>query len=324
MARCRGVPKRRLRYPPGRWTWAEPGRVRRPSRPHDPARRPDRHTSPEDRTAEHCRLHDRSAPRATKPSTPETARGAGSGAARARCIARPRRGVLAPGRTRRTRRRPHARTAGGRRLRPAVGRRPPRRRRGGGGTDARVGATGGALRGARWARHEGGSARGRARKARAAPRRRGLGRGRGQRECRHRDRGQSPPGSWSSGCSATRTDDIRRIEANAHAHGATLEVVHSAKPPGRSTRCPIPTASWSAAAGWAVLDAALARLRPEGRVVATFAPLDRAGPRPCTSGSATSPKCRLPAGGRSPAGYGSRPRTRCSSSGGPSNEPVKS
>jgi precorrin-6Y C5,15-methyltransferase (decarboxylating) len=72
-----------------------------------------------------------------------------------------------------------------------------------------------------------------------------------------------------------RADDVRRIEANAHAHGATLEVVHG-EAPGALDALPDPDRVFVGGGGITVLDAALARLRPGGRVVATFAALDRA------------------------------------------------
>jgi precorrin-6B C5,15-methyltransferase / cobalt-precorrin-6B C5,C15-methyltransferase len=72
-----------------------------------------------------------------------------------------------------------------------------------------------------------------------------------------------------------RADDIRRIEANARAHGATLEVVHG-EAPGALDALSDPDRVFVGGGGIAVLDAALSRLRPGGRVVATFAALDRA------------------------------------------------
>jgi precorrin-6Y C5,15-methyltransferase (decarboxylating) len=72
-----------------------------------------------------------------------------------------------------------------------------------------------------------------------------------------------------------RADDVRRIEANAHAHGAALEVVHG-EAPGALDALPGPDRVFVGGGGIGVLDAALARLRPGGRVVATFAALDRA------------------------------------------------
>jgi precorrin-6B C5,15-methyltransferase / cobalt-precorrin-6B C5,C15-methyltransferase len=72
-----------------------------------------------------------------------------------------------------------------------------------------------------------------------------------------------------------RADDIRRIEVNAHAHGATLEVVHG-EAPGALDALPDPDRVFVGGGGIAVLDAALTRLRPGGRLVATFAALDRA------------------------------------------------
>jgi precorrin-6Y C5,15-methyltransferase (decarboxylating) len=72
-----------------------------------------------------------------------------------------------------------------------------------------------------------------------------------------------------------RADDVRRIQSNANAHGATLEVVHG-EAPGALDALPDPDRVFIGGGGIAVLDAALARLRPDGRVVATFAALDRA------------------------------------------------
>ena len=70
-------------------------------------------------------------------------------------------------------------------------------------------------------------------------------------------------------------EDARRIEANAHAHGATLEVVHG-EAPGALDALPDPDRVFVGGGGIAVLDAAVVRLHPGGRVVATFAALDRA------------------------------------------------
>ncbi len=72
-----------------------------------------------------------------------------------------------------------------------------------------------------------------------------------------------------------RADDVRRIQANANAHGATIEVVHG-EAPGALDALPDPDRVFLGGGGIAVLDAALARLRAGGRVVATFAALDRA------------------------------------------------
>lgn len=70
-------------------------------------------------------------------------------------------------------------------------------------------------------------------------------------------------------------EDVRRIEANASAHGVTVDVVHG-EAPGALDALPEPGRAFVGGGGIAVLDAVLARLRPDGRVVATFAALDRA------------------------------------------------
>jgi precorrin-6B C5,15-methyltransferase / cobalt-precorrin-6B C5,C15-methyltransferase len=70
-------------------------------------------------------------------------------------------------------------------------------------------------------------------------------------------------------------EDVRRIEANATEHGVTIEVVHG-EAPGALEPLPDPDRVFVGGGGTAVLDAVLARLRPGGRVVATFAVLDRA------------------------------------------------
>jgi precorrin-6Y C5,15-methyltransferase (decarboxylating) len=69
--------------------------------------------------------------------------------------------------------------------------------------------------------------------------------------------------------------DARRIEANATRNGVTIEVVHG-EAPGVLEPLPDPDRVFVGGGGIAVLDAVLARLRPGGRVVATFAALDRA------------------------------------------------
>jgi precorrin-6B C5,15-methyltransferase / cobalt-precorrin-6B C5,C15-methyltransferase len=70
-------------------------------------------------------------------------------------------------------------------------------------------------------------------------------------------------------------EDAHRINANARAHGVTIEVVHG-EAPGALEPLPDPDRVLVGGGGTAVLDAVLARLRPGGRVVATFAALDRA------------------------------------------------
>jgi len=72
-----------------------------------------------------------------------------------------------------------------------------------------------------------------------------------------------------------RADDLRRIEANANAHGATVELVYGEAPDALDA-LPDPDRVFVGGGGVAVLDAVLARMRPAGRVVATFAALDRA------------------------------------------------
>jgi precorrin-6Y C5,15-methyltransferase (decarboxylating) len=72
-----------------------------------------------------------------------------------------------------------------------------------------------------------------------------------------------------------RADDVRRIEANAHAHGAAVQVVQG-EAPAALDALPDPDRVFVGGGGIAVLDAAVARLRPGGRLVATFAALDRA------------------------------------------------
>jgi precorrin-6Y C5,15-methyltransferase (decarboxylating) len=70
-------------------------------------------------------------------------------------------------------------------------------------------------------------------------------------------------------------EDARRIETNAARNGVTIEVVHG-EAPGVLEPLPDPDRVFVGGGGIAVLDAVLARLRPGGRVVATFAALDRA------------------------------------------------
>jgi precorrin-6Y C5,15-methyltransferase (decarboxylating) len=72
-----------------------------------------------------------------------------------------------------------------------------------------------------------------------------------------------------------RADDACRIASNAAAHGVTIEVVDG-EAPEVLDGLPDPDRVFVGGGGPAVLDAVLARLRPGGRVVATFAALDRA------------------------------------------------
>ncbi|MFN2503837.1 MAG: precorrin-6y C5,15-methyltransferase (decarboxylating) subunit CbiE [Acidimicrobiales bacterium] len=66
-----------------------------------------------------------------------------------------------------------------------------------------------------------------------------------------------------------------RIRANANGHGAGVEVVEGVAPDALSN-LPDPNRVFVGGGGLAVLDAARARLRPGGRMVATFAAMDRA------------------------------------------------
>ena len=66
-----------------------------------------------------------------------------------------------------------------------------------------------------------------------------------------------------------------RIRANAGAAGVAVEVVE-AEAPGALSGLPDPQRIFVGGGGLAVLDAALARLGPDGRLVATYAALDRA------------------------------------------------
>jgi precorrin-6Y C5,15-methyltransferase (decarboxylating) len=72
-----------------------------------------------------------------------------------------------------------------------------------------------------------------------------------------------------------RADDAARIRANANAHGVTIEVVRGEAPDVLDS-LPGPDRAFVGGGGADVLGAVLARLRPGGRVVATFAALDRA------------------------------------------------
>ncbi len=72
-----------------------------------------------------------------------------------------------------------------------------------------------------------------------------------------------------------RRDDAERIRHNAAAHGVAVEVLVGEAPPALG-RLPDPDRAFVGGGGLDVLDAVLARLRPGGRVAATYAALDRA------------------------------------------------
>ena len=69
--------------------------------------------------------------------------------------------------------------------------------------------------------------------------------------------------------------DATRITENARAHAVAIDVVHGTAPAALDT-LPDPDRVFVGGGGAPVVDAALARLRPGGRVVGTFAALDRA------------------------------------------------
>src|SRR5262249_46756205 len=69
--------------------------------------------------------------------------------------------------------------------------------------------------------------------------------------------------------------DAARITENARAHGVAIDVVHATAPDALGA-LPDPDRVFVGGGGSPVLDAVLARLRPDGRVVATFAAVDRA------------------------------------------------
>jgi precorrin-6B C5,15-methyltransferase / cobalt-precorrin-6B C5,C15-methyltransferase len=69
--------------------------------------------------------------------------------------------------------------------------------------------------------------------------------------------------------------DAARIAANAAAHGVTVEVVKGGAP-ACLDGLPTPDRAFVGGGGLAVLDAVLDRLAPGGRIVATYAALDRA------------------------------------------------
>jgi len=72
-----------------------------------------------------------------------------------------------------------------------------------------------------------------------------------------------------------RPDDVTRLRANVCAHDACVTVVEG-RAPADLAQLPDPDRIFVGGGGIDVLDAALARLRPGGRIVATYAALDRA------------------------------------------------
>jgi precorrin-6B C5,15-methyltransferase / cobalt-precorrin-6B C5,C15-methyltransferase len=70
-------------------------------------------------------------------------------------------------------------------------------------------------------------------------------------------------------------EDAGRVRANAASHGVSIEVIHGDAPHALGP-LPDPDRVFVGGGGLDVLDAALARLRPDGAVVATFALMERA------------------------------------------------
>ncbi len=70
-------------------------------------------------------------------------------------------------------------------------------------------------------------------------------------------------------------DDVDRARANVAAHGAAVEVVHGSAPDCLDA-LDGPDRAFVGGGGLGVLDAVLDRLNPDGRVVATYAAVDRA------------------------------------------------
>ncbi|MGH9188891.1 MAG: precorrin-6y C5,15-methyltransferase (decarboxylating) subunit CbiE [Acidimicrobiales bacterium] len=93
---------------------------------------------------------------------------------------------------------------------------------------------------------------------------------------------------------------VATVAANATAHGVTVEVVAGDAPDALSW-LPDPDRVFVGGGGLDVLDAVLARLRPGGRVVATYAALDRAAAAYRRLGNlaqvSVSRGCALPGGG---------------------------
>jgi precorrin-6Y C5,15-methyltransferase (decarboxylating) len=71
------------------------------------------------------------------------------------------------------------------------------------------------------------------------------------------------------------SEDAERARDNAVAHGVNVQVVHGSAP-GCLASLADPDRVFVGGGGLGVLDAVLARLRPGGRVVATYAAVDRA------------------------------------------------
>jgi precorrin-6B C5,15-methyltransferase / cobalt-precorrin-6B C5,C15-methyltransferase len=72
-----------------------------------------------------------------------------------------------------------------------------------------------------------------------------------------------------------RDDDVARVAANANEHGVAIEIVNGEAPAALAS-LPDPDRVFVGGGGTRVLDTVLTRLRAGGRVVATFAALDRA------------------------------------------------
>ena len=94
--------------------------------------------------------------------------------------------------------------------------------------------------------------------------------------------------------------DAARARSNVVSHRVAVEVVHG-EAPAALAALPDPDRAFVGGGGMAVLDAVIARLRPGGRVVATFAALDRAAEAYRRLGRmsqvAVSRACPLPGGG---------------------------
>ncbi len=71
------------------------------------------------------------------------------------------------------------------------------------------------------------------------------------------------------------TDQAARVRANAERHGAVVDVIEG-EAPAALAELPAPDRSFIGGGGLEVLDAVLARLNPDGRVVATYASIERA------------------------------------------------